>query len=1024
MPSYLLRFTFILSFFFAALFLPTGANAQTLLVDTGAGGTSSIGAYDLFGTDNTTCSPQPDCLGYFNFIAGQFTLTHAASLDSVQGWMGPFGSGGQVNVIIYPDNKGFPGVLTPIYSQTFTLGTQFNAGWVVFTFAQPNPDFPAGTYWLAFEPVAGTGFNYNMPPGAPTPLAKYAYSTNGNPGYEPFALNVGMRVSGTTFPDLAYGTAGRAEMAGSSFGFPFSDDNTVGGVNQVTVAVGSGEIPAGWSIIRASLFSNSLSTGAWSGTSVCIESFGGCTQASGSARSLAFRSFTNTTDSSITFSANAVLDGSFSTFGGATASATANVYVFDATSFSNTLASAGANSAQFLLNSVPFSQSLASLFPPDSLLASTSQTLTGPQDQLLTAPLATGLLTLASQQSITVMFDATVNTPAGNVANFFSTLAPATVFFTDQLGNPVTQILAVGPATPAPATPANLVLSPSTSTSPIGSTATITATATDSTNTPIQNAVVYFTVATGPNAGSPTPYTTDVNGTATFSYNDAGGAGTDSIQANIDSLQSNTVTLVWTSPGPLDHITISPSNGTIAPGGSQIYTAQGFDVFNNSLGDVSASTQFSISPDGSCTGSSCTATVSGPHTVTGTDNGKSAQASLTVSASQATPAITWATPVAITYGTLLSGTQLNATANTQGTFSYTPPAGTLLTAGSQTLSVKFTPNDSTDFTTATATVSLTVNRATPVITWPTPAPINAGTPLSSTQLNATANVQGGLIYTPGTGTVLPAGNQTLSGAFTPSDPTDYNNASAQVTLVVNSSGKTTPVIKWPAPASITYGTSLSKTQLDATANVSGTFAYTPASGTILKAGLNTLSVKFTPSNTSAYNTSTATVALQVNQAKPVVVWIPIPTTYGTPLGGLQLDAVAFAPGTSNFVSGTFAYAPAAGTVLGAGNRVLTATFTPKDNVDFAVVNAQTTLTVLKATPVITWRQPASITYGTPLSATQLNATANTQGKFTYSPGAGTVLRPGNYVLTATFTPNDGADYQSARAQVNLTVKSH
>ena len=43
------------------------------------------------------------------------------------------------------------------------------------------------------------------------------------------------------------------------------------------------------------------------------------------------------------------------------------------------------------------------------------------------------------------------------------------------------------------------------------------------------------------------------------------------------------------------------------------------------------------------------------------------------------------------------------------------------------------------------------------------------------------------------------------------------------------------------------------------------------------------------------------------------------------------------------------------------------------------------------TPVITWPTPAAITYGTPLSTTQLNATASYNGKtvpgtFSYSPG--------------------------------------
>ena len=52
----------------------------------------------------------------------------------------------------------------------------------------------------------------------------------------------------------------------------------------------------------------------------------------------------------------------------------------------------------------------------------------------------------------------------------------------------------------------------------------------------------------------------------------------------------------------------------------------------------------------------------------------------------------------------------------------------------------------------------------------------------------------------------------------------------------------TPTITWANPADITYGTALGGTQLDATAtgidgtSLAGTFAYTPAAGTVLAPG--------------------------------------------------------------------------------------------------------------------------------------------------------------------------------------------
>lgn len=76
-------------------------------------------------------------------------------------------------------------------------------------------------------------------------------------------------------------------------------------------------------------------------------------------------------------------------------------------------------------------------------------------------------------------------------------------------------------------------------------------------------------------------------------------------------------------------------------------------------------------------------------------------------------------------------------------------------------------------------------KTTPTITWAQPAPITNPAPLTSTQLDATGSVPGSFVYTPAAGTVLPAGAQTLSVAFTPTDTTHYNSASASVTLTVN-----------------------------------------------------------------------------------------------------------------------------------------------------------------------------------------------------------------------------------------------
>ena len=74
---------------------------------------------------------------------------------------------------------------------------------------------------------------------------------------------------------------------------------------------------------------------------------------------------------------------------------------------------------------------------------------------------------------------------------------------------------------------------------------------------------------------------------------------------------------------------LSPASATIAAGGSQAYTAEGFDALDNSLGDVTASTTFSIAPERLL--HRCDVAPPrrpGAHTVTGTKSGKTGTASL------------------------------------------------------------------------------------------------------------------------------------------------------------------------------------------------------------------------------------------------------------------------------------------------------------------------------------------------------------------------------------------------------------
>ncbi len=107
-----------------------------------------------------------------------------------------------------------------------------------------------------------------------------------------------------------------------------------------------------------------------------------------------------------------------------------------------------------------------------------------------------------------------------------------------------------------------------------------------------------------------------------------------------------------------------------------------------------------------------------------------------------------------------------------------------LTPGSHSIKAVYSGDFNFSSSTSSTTV-ITITQTDPTITWPTPAPITYGTPLSGTQLNATASVPGTFVYSPAAGTVLSAGTQTLSVTFTPTDTTHYNSVGSSVSLVVN-----------------------------------------------------------------------------------------------------------------------------------------------------------------------------------------------------------------------------------------------
>ena len=184
---------------------------------------------------------------------------------------------------------------------------------------------------------------------------------------------------------------------------------------------------------------------------------------------------------------------------------------------------------------------------------------------------------------------------------------------------------------------------------------------------------------------------------------------------------------------------------------------------------------------------------------------------------------------------------------------------------------------------------------------------------------------------------LPAAGAPLTGTWEPdgrtADPTNVTEVSVRATSLTNFNGLNAagewtlyladvesggtnllaewaleitgaayPTLTWTNPADIVYGTALGGSQLNATAtynttNVPGIFAYTPAAGTVLNAGLGqTLAVTFTPTDPTSFLSISTNVTLNVTPAALTITANDTNKVYGAALP-------TFTASYSGFVNG-------------------------------------------------------------------------------------------------------------------------
>lgn len=331
-----------------------------------------------------------------------------------------------------------------------------------------------------------------------------------------------------------------------------------------------------------------------------------------------------------------------------------------------------------------------------------------------------------------------------------------------------------------------------------------------------------------------------------------------------------------------------------------------------------------------------------------------------ITVKKATPEIEWEDQQHLTYGAsteVIENTLKNATAKFDGVtltgdYEYTLPLTTDLQAGADniTASVEFNPTgeDANNFESANAVINIVVDKADPTITWviaDEDKTFTYGFGLSDKQLNAISDGVGKIVYKEGENVlaidaILDAGTHTITATLPESD--NYNETAATATIVVNQAETS---IEWNTPAAIAYGTPISGVELNAKANVEGSFAYTlngeEAKGQTPNVGSHSITATFTPSSAN-YKESTATVTLQVVSTAAEITWTaPAAITYGTALSSAQLNA-------SSEIDGTFIYTPAEGAILPVGDSTLSVVFIPTST-DYGRATGTVKLTVNKAT---------------------------------------------------------------------------
>jgi hypothetical protein len=396
------------------------------------------------------------------------------------------------------------------------------------------------------------------------------------------------------------------------------------------------------------------------------------------------------------------------------------------------------------------------------------------------------------------------------------------------------------------------------------------------------------------------------------------------------------------------------------------------------------------------------------------------------------------TVAGVAVGSVVTSTQIINNVSTDGVA--VVPYDVIKNAGAYTIIAKFAGDDVYKLSQGTA--ALTVGKVTPTITWPLPAAFTYGTPLSDTQLNATAKdnttvspftgqtIPGTYTYSIAAGTIVNAGvSQSISVTFTPTDTINYSNRTLFNTLsvskapltvttdnIIRTYGQPNPTLTGSVvgiqnndPINATYSTTATQTS--------------PAGSYDIIATLADPSAKL-----KNYTLTNNKGTLAVNKATLTITADSKAKEYGTDNPAFTATYTGFANNETENTPGVLSALPSLISTGTANSPVGTYPIRFANAVtatNYSITLVDGTLTVNKAASAITLGNLTQTYDGTPKSVLVTTNPTNIEGlTVTYDGSTTTPTNAGSYAVVASVNnPNYSDSGKTATLVINKAAQT-